>query len=284
MKVIDKKYELILEDSIRVDDSILYRIKALRDFGSVSAGTIGGYIEKEANLAQEGSCWVADNAMVYENARVYENGQIHGNAVVKGKAQVYNYGQVGDFAIVSGKAQIYHDGRVREWAKVSGNAEVYNGAVVEGFINITDDAQIYGCCDVRGKGLIGGKTLIMDSAEIDGEVSITGDTNIGDASRITGRTVIQGENNVILGKIENAEFNGNARISHASDYLTVRGIGMFQELMTFYKTENGIRVVSGNFVGTLDEFKKQATESYPNTLYLIEYSIMMELVKVHFRL
>lgn len=36
----------------------LYRIKAIRSFGNVKVGDLGGFIESENNLAQYWTCWV----------------------------------------------------------------------------------------------------------------------------------------------------------------------------------------------------------------------------------
>ena len=49
---------------------------------------VGGWIESEQNLAQEGECWVFDDAMVYGNAKVCETAQVCDNAQVFGKARV----------------------------------------------------------------------------------------------------------------------------------------------------------------------------------------------------
>ena len=46
---------------------------ALRSFGDVEEGDIGGFIESEKNLSHEGNCWV------YENARVFGNAFVSGN-------------------------------------------------------------------------------------------------------------------------------------------------------------------------------------------------------------
>lgn len=70
------KYEMLYEDSIRIGSHTLYRIRALKDFGNVKTGDIGGYIEKEENLSQEGTCWVYGNAWVYDNAKVYGDAKI----------------------------------------------------------------------------------------------------------------------------------------------------------------------------------------------------------------
>src|SRR5690606_32655391 len=71
---------------------------ALRDFGDVRAGDIGGYIERETNLSHDGNAWVRDNAQVYGNARVF------------------------------GDARVYGDARVHDHAWVCGNAQVHSGA------------------------------------------------------------------------------------------------------------------------------------------------------------
>lgn len=67
-----KKYELTAE-FIEKWGKKLFRIKALIGFGSVEAGELGGYVEKEDNLAQNGNAWVFDDAEVYGNARVYDD-------------------------------------------------------------------------------------------------------------------------------------------------------------------------------------------------------------------
>lgn len=82
------KYEMLHEDKIEMGSHTLYRIRALKDFGNVKAGDIGGYIEKEANLSQEGICWIYDNAKVCGNAKVYGSVRVYGNAWVYGSAWV----------------------------------------------------------------------------------------------------------------------------------------------------------------------------------------------------
>ena len=49
----NKKYELT-DETINHYGVVLHRIKALRSFGDVKAGDLGGFIESEDNLSQEG--------------------------------------------------------------------------------------------------------------------------------------------------------------------------------------------------------------------------------------
>ena len=67
-----KKYQLI-DDGTVLNGIKLYQIKALTSFGKIKAGEVGGYIEKESNLSQEGHCWVGKNAKILGNVFVTNN-------------------------------------------------------------------------------------------------------------------------------------------------------------------------------------------------------------------
>jgi len=112
----------------------LHEIEAVRDFGNIKKGTVGGWIEKESNLSHEGECWVAGNAKVFGNALVYGDAQVYGDAVVYGDAWVYGDAEVFENAKVWGNAQVFGDAWVYGNAEVWGNAQVFGNALVYGSI------------------------------------------------------------------------------------------------------------------------------------------------------
>lgn len=154
-----KKYELITEDTICVDNSTLYRIRALRDFADVHAGDLGGYVEAERNLSHAGDCWIYNKASVYDLAMVRENAQVGGNARVGGNALIMGY------------------------ALVRGNARVCGYAHIRGYTDIRGDAQIEGSTRVRGNVVIKGDAFVGGHAHLHGDAYITGNAYItnGDA-------------------------------------------------------------------------------------------------------
>ena len=83
----EKKY-ILIDESIECFGHTLYRIRALRDFGAVKAGNLGGFIQTESNLSHDGNCWVYGNAWVSGNAQVYGDASVSGNAKVYGNAWV----------------------------------------------------------------------------------------------------------------------------------------------------------------------------------------------------
>ena len=80
-----KKYEFTGK-TLDWYNRILHRIRALKDFDNVKAGDIGGWIEKEENLAHEGDCWVYGEAKVYDEAKVSGSAEVSGFVKVCGLA------------------------------------------------------------------------------------------------------------------------------------------------------------------------------------------------------
>lgn len=160
-----KKYRLT-DETIDIFDVTLYRIEAIRDFGSISAGDKGGFVQSELNLSQEGNCWIHNNAKVFGNAKVYGNAKIldvagvHGNAKVFGNAEVYGVAEVFGNAAVYGYAEVYG------WAKVFSNAEVYSYAKVYGNAFVHGNAEVYGKAQVFGVAGVFGNAVVNGDALI----------------------------------------------------------------------------------------------------------------------
>lgn len=89
-----KKYELT-EETFTVSKKTLYRIRAVRDFGSVKTGDLGGYIEKEENLSHFDDAEVSGNGKVSGNANVFDNARISGNAEIFNTRHFCTQGPIG---------------------------------------------------------------------------------------------------------------------------------------------------------------------------------------------
>ena len=150
-----KKYE-ITNETIRVYGKTFYRIKSLINFGNVTQGTLGGFIEKETNLSHDGNAWVYDDAKVYGNACVCDNARVYDNALVGDDAKVYGNAKVRGNAMVRGNAWVCDDAKVYgnacvcDNAKVCGNAEVYDDAdylYFRGLGSCNRNTTFFKCCD-----------------------------------------------------------------------------------------------------------------------------------------
>lgn len=83
-----KKFELLTTDAKDLFGRKLFRIRALRDFGDVKAGELGGYVEKEGNLSHDGNAWVYNDANIYGNAEICGNSWVCGDAEIYGNAKI----------------------------------------------------------------------------------------------------------------------------------------------------------------------------------------------------
>lgn len=131
----EKKYKFT-EETLEIDGHVLHRIIALRDFGEVKKGDLGGFIEKESNLAHDRNCWIYNDAVVRDDAMVYGYAKVYGEAEVYGEAKVYGNAKVCDDAEVYGNAMVYGE------AEVYGKAKVCDDAMVYGEAEVCDDAKV----------------------------------------------------------------------------------------------------------------------------------------------
>ncbi|EHL2852761.1 hypothetical protein KCE64_005303, partial [Salmonella enterica subsp. enterica serovar Hvittingfoss] len=77
-----KKFEIITEMTKEIFGKKLFRIRALVSFDCVNKGDLGGWVEKEDNLSQEGNAWVFGDARVFGDAWVFGDARVYGDAWV----------------------------------------------------------------------------------------------------------------------------------------------------------------------------------------------------------
>lgn len=157
-----KKYEFtgetkVIHDGIENKDYTLHSIVATKDFTlingeKVSKGDLGGFIESEKNLSQDGNCWLDGDT--YYAAFAYGNAKVSDDAYVS-------------WASVSG------DAKVCEKATVLG-AEIYGNAVVAGNAKV---GQEYGETVICGNAKVHGNAVVVDS-KVGNDAVLCGDVKI----------------------------------------------------------------------------------------------------------
>ena len=104
---------------------ILHRIESLKDFTLINGkeihkGDLGGWVENENNLSQEGSCWIYDECMMYEDAIRSENSIGYGDSRQHGNSRQ------------SGNSQQFGDSRQFEYSLQSENSKQYGNSLQYG--------------------------------------------------------------------------------------------------------------------------------------------------------
>lgn len=158
----NRKYELTNE-TINVDGYTLHRIKALRSFNDIKAGDLGGFIDSEENLSQEGVSWVYDDAKVFEDAMVLGDALVAGDSIIRNAAKVY------------GEASVI-DSQVYDFAHVYGNASIAG-------CEVFDRAKVHGNCDIGGDFKISG-TISIDNYKLSGSGFLNNGARVSDCGKV----------------------------------------------------------------------------------------------------
>ena len=146
-------------ETLQLAGFTLHKIKAVKNFGSVKAGELGGWIESEENLSQADNAWVYNNAKVFDNARVYGDAAVSDDAKVCGYAAVSDNARVCDNAEVSDYVEVFENAIVLGHAKVCGFTRIFGNAIVLG------NAILFGHAKVYGKATINGDAKVHDDAD-----------------------------------------------------------------------------------------------------------------------
>lgn len=179
-----KKFELVENLTLYHDGGLLYRIRALKNFGDVRKGDIGGWVESEKNLSQKGLCWIYDDAKVCAKARVSENARIMDLAVVDSNARVYgtagvcDISHVTDYATVRGNSIVRDKSCVMEFGLVDGHAFLFDRATVSGRAQVVGFARACDDTRVTNGSIVSGNSFIVGNGYIGGDVIVNGHERI----------------------------------------------------------------------------------------------------------
>lgn len=102
----------------------LHRIRARCQVNEqVGPGALGGYVQTEDNLSQDGTCWIYDQAICCEEAVVEDDGRMFDGAVARGSALISGDARMFERAVAEGNSSFF-SGELKENARLSGNAVV----------------------------------------------------------------------------------------------------------------------------------------------------------------
>ena len=164
--MMNKKYQLLLDDTIVREGRKLYRIQALRDLTEeVKAKMLGGYLESEANLSHEGDCWIYRNACAYEDARVEGDALLSGWSTLRGKAKLIEGARIFGHAIVQGEATVGGESRILDQVVVGGSAILKGNIFLYEKVHIGGNAYLEGTNPreliLQGTTMIHGDTIMQ---------------------------------------------------------------------------------------------------------------------------
>lgn len=255
-----KKYEIVPDMKMYWDGFTLHRIRACVDFITVSGqevkqGDIGGWIEKEENLSQNGKAWIFDNAKVYCHAQVSEYAEVSENAMISGNAKIYGSCRISSAAEVFGDAEIFGNARVFGCAEISGRAKVYGYAELSGDVKVFRNAKIYGSASVTDFARVCDNAKVFDEAKIHGCAVVRNNAVVCKNAEVFGNAVVCGD----------TELFWNAKVSSIKHVVCISAIpiGKFADSLTMYRTKDNKINVSFSFnTYSIDEFQQLLNDYY----------------------
>ena len=254
-----KKFEvtdiIINEGKKRFGGIPLYRIRALKDIPrhNVKAGDLGGWVQSEKNLSQDGDCWIEGDSVVICNAHISGDALVYDKAVIRGCARITGEAKVGENAYVADSAFVTDRVSILESAQIFGEVGISGTAIIGGHAHISGRAMVF------GGAIVSGDALIFGAAHISGQAFVSGSARVSEKARIRGNARVVADcairGNAIIGGgvgiLDNVVIAGNAEVNSAYDFRCIRDTWDKGAIITYTRSNKRWQVKS--FHGTGEE-------------------------------
>ncbi len=191
------KYIILHDESKPMpDETLVYRIEAVRDFGNVRKGDRGGFVRDGDNLSHDGNCWIEDDAVAADFSYV------KGNAILSGKAKLTRFAWIAgnacvtDHVLMTDYSSAYDDAFLGGYARLGEGASVFeNGRVqtawrrgwtMSGRTTVRGHARLIDKAFMRDRSFLGGDAVLRKHANLYENARVDGHADIGGRSRIAG--------------------------------------------------------------------------------------------------
>ena len=181
----NRKYEILMdeENTIEWGGRVLHRIKALKDFGDVKKGDIGGFVEKETNLSHEGNCWIYDNAKAMDNSKVYGNSRMYGYSKVYGNSGMYGYSKMFDYS------EMYDNSSMNDYSEIYDYSEMYDNSAMYDYSEMHDNSRMYDCSEMYNNSAMYDNSTMYDYSIMYDNSEMYNNSTLKNKTRLYGKLV-----------------------------------------------------------------------------------------------
>ena len=176
----NKKYEILMDEknTIEFEGRVLHRIRALKNFGLVEIGEIGGYVQTEDNLSQYGNCWIYDDAKCMDNAKCTDNSVMYWNSCMYDNSRMFNNSKMYDNTKMFDNSRMFNNSKMSDNTKMFDNAMMYGNSAMynnsqmfndSNMFNNTkmyDNSKMYGNSQMRDESMMCDKSMMCDDSRM----------------------------------------------------------------------------------------------------------------------
>ena len=189
----NRKYK-ITNNTMEFEGRTLYRIRALKDFSNIKKGDLGGWIQTEDNLSQEGYCWIYNNAKCMDSARIYDNSCMYDNSEMRGNSKMYDNSKLYD------KSEMHDNSRAYDSSEMHGHSGMYGHSRKYGNSRMYENSRMWGNSKTYGNSEMHDYSKMHDYSEMHEGSKIYNNSEMVGDSEMWGNSILKGNKN-LYGKL-----------------------------------------------------------------------------------
>lgn len=124
------KYELT-DMKRRFQDKVLYRIRAIEGLpNNVKKGTLGGWVEDDTILSQDGNCWITEDVIACHGSD--HRCRIEGDILIKDHSIIYG-SEINGIGIIENDSNVFYS-KISGYIHFCGQAYIVDSTIVGNFV------------------------------------------------------------------------------------------------------------------------------------------------------
>mgnify|MGYP003627980356 CR=1 FL=1 len=137
----------------------VYRVVALKSFGNVTKGDIGGWVEDEDNLSQQGNCWIFDEAMAVNRSMVAGNAEMHDYSKMLDDSMIWDHSRMYDNAQMCNNSGMYDNSKMLNNSEMHDSSEMWDNSKMSGNSKMFNNSRMYGTAELLGNSKMRGDSI-----------------------------------------------------------------------------------------------------------------------------
>ena len=275
----DKKYEILTdeENTIKFDERVLHRIRALKDFGDVKEGNIGGFVQTEDNLSHDGNSWIYDNAKCMDDARVCDNAKMYNNSKMYDNSRMFDYSIMYDNSIMFDNSRMYNNSKMLDNSRMFDDTMMFDNSIMFDNSRMYDDTMMFGNSKMYNNAMMLDNSIMYDNSMMYNNSKMYDNSKMCDDSKMYDNAILK-NNNILQGRIDKP-FKKIFQYQCEKRFLTAI---LTEENEILYSIGCQIGITKEQFIDRIYndcEIEGNGLIEYPHRQ---EYLDMIELVEIYF--
>ena len=137
----------------------------------MKVGDVGGFVESEWNLSQEGNCWIYDDAKCMDSASVCDNAKMYNRSCMCDNSRMYDNSIMFNNSVMYDYSIMYDNSEMYGNSIMFNNTRMYNNSIMCNNSIMYNNSKMFDNSSLHGNAKISDSAILKDDDSLYGKIN-----------------------------------------------------------------------------------------------------------------